>query len=156
VLNVVARGLVAVPGFGPQRFGLQRSGQGSDGVFLALRWCPCPDCTGIIASVKLSLLPALHQRYCQVGLCRSGRCRAGVCWHCARVLPPLLWRHCQHPAVILVAGVVPAPLPSSRGCFCPCCAGIVALVAFALPPASQTGICPVTKQSRHALASLPC
>ncbi len=26
---------------------------------------------------------------------------------------------------------------------------------FALPPASQTGICPVTKQSQHMLASLP-
>jgi hypothetical protein len=38
--------------------------------------------------------------------------------------------------------------------FLPYCAGIVALFAFALPPASQTGICPVTKQLQHALASL--
>ncbi len=36
-------------------------------LFLALRWCPCPHCTGVIASVKLSLLPVLRRRCCQVG-----------------------------------------------------------------------------------------
>ncbi len=123
--------------------------------FLALRWCPCPHRTGIIASIKLSLLPALRRHCCRVGLRRSGWCRAGVCRRCAGVSPALCWRHCQHCAVVLVAGVLPASLPLSRGCFCPCRAGIVALVAFALPPALQTGVCPVTKQSQHALASLP-
>jgi hypothetical protein len=123
--------------------------------FLALHWCPCPHCTGVIASIKLSLLPTLCQHCCRVGIQRSSWCHAGVCRQCARVLPASCWRHCQHRAVVLVAGVAPASSPLSRGCFCPWQAGIVALVAFALPPALQTGVCPITKQSRHALASLP-
>ncbi len=131
-LNVVAHGLVAVPGIGPQGFGLQRSGQGSDGVFAALLWCPCLHCTGVIASVKLSFL--------------FGRCCAGVCQRCALVLPASRWRHCQLCAVVLVAGVAPASLPLLCGPFCPCHAGIVALVAATSLPASQTGVCPVTKQ----------
>jgi hypothetical protein len=49
-------------------FGLRRSGQGSNGVLLALRWCPYAHCTGVIASVKLSLLLAFCRRCCQVGL----------------------------------------------------------------------------------------
>ncbi len=137
------------------KFGLQRSGQGSDGVFSALHWCPCLHRTGVIASVKLSLLLALRWRCCRVGLRRSDRCRAGICRCCAGVLRELPWHHCQHCAVILVAGVAPASLPSLRGHFCPCCAGIIALVAFASLPASRTGIYPVTTQSRHMLASLP-
>ncbi len=115
--------------------------------FLVLRWCPCLHCTGIIASVRLSLLPALHRHCCRVGLRRSGRCRAGICQRCACILPALCWRHCQHRAVVLVAGIATASLPSLHGHFCPGRAGIVALIAFALPPASQTGVCPVMKQS---------
>jgi hypothetical protein len=41
------------------------------------------------------------------------------------------------------------------GRLCPCCAGIFVLIAFALPPALQPCVCPVTKQSQHVLASLP-
>jgi hypothetical protein len=100
-------------------------------------------------------LPALRRGCCQVGLQRSGRCHAGVCQCCACVLLALRWRHHQLSAVVLVAGVAPVSLPSLRGHFCPCRAGIVALVAIALPPALQIGICPVTKQSRHVLVSLP-
>jgi hypothetical protein len=144
-----------MPGVGPQRFGLRLSGRGSNGVFSALRWCPRPHRTGVIASVKLSSSPALCWRCCRVGLRRSGRCRAGVCRRCARVPPALQWPHRQHRAVVVVAGVAPALSPSSRGRFCPRRASIVALVAFALPPASRTEVCPVTKQSRHTLVSLP-
>ncbi len=119
-------------------------------------------CTGVLARIALTSLPASscpHHWHCasicRVGLQRSGRGHAGVCQYCACVFPALRWRHCQHRAVILVAGNTPASLPSSCGRFCPCCAGIVALVAFPLLPASRTGVCPVTKQSRHTLASLP-
>ncbi len=51
VLNVVARGLLAVPGIGPQKFGLRRSGQGSDGVIF---W----RCAGVLAPIALASLPA--------------------------------------------------------------------------------------------------
>ncbi len=132
MLVVVARGLVAVPGIGPQRFGLRRSGRGSNGVFSVLRWRPCPHCTGIIASIKLSLLPALRRHCCQVGLQRSGQCSAGICQRCTGILPASRWRHCQHRAVIVVAGIalVSSPLACRR--LCPHCALLV--VTFALPP----------------------
>jgi hypothetical protein len=35
-------------------------------------------------------------------------------------------------------------------CHCPCCAGVIDLVAPALPPALQTGVCPVTTYSQYA------
>ncbi len=69
-------------------------------------------------------------------------------------LPALCRRHCQH-CIVVVAGIAPASSPSLHGRLYPHCAGIVALVAFVLPPALQAGIYPVTKQLRHALASLP-
>jgi hypothetical protein len=127
------------PVVGPQQFSLRRSGQGSDGIFflfffflfLALLWCPCPHCTGVIASVKLSLLPALRRRCHQVGLQRSGWYSAGVCRRCAGVLPALHWRHCQHCAAVILAGVAPALSPLVHGCLCPHRAPLV--VAFALP-----------------------
>jgi hypothetical protein len=61
-------------------------------------------------------------------------------------LAALRRHHHQHCAVI-VAAVAPTSLPLLHGHFCPRRAGIVALVAFALLPASQTGVCLVTKQS---------
>jgi hypothetical protein len=114
------------PALAHSNFGLWQSGKGSDCVFLVLHWCPLSHCAGIIASIKLFLLPVLHQRCCQVGLQRSGRCRAGVCRSCVCVLPASRWHHCQHCAVAHVAGIVPASLPLSHGCFCPCRAGIFA------------------------------
>ncbi len=118
--------IVVVCGLVPQLVGLQRSGQGSDGIFLALRWCPHPHCTGVIASVRLSLLPVLRLCCCQVGLQKSGWCSAGICRRCASVLLALLWHHCQHCAVVVVVDVVLASLPSSRWSFC--------LIALALLP----------------------
>jgi hypothetical protein len=35
----------------------------------ALHWCPCPQCTGVIASIALSLSPALFRHCC---LCCAG------------------------------------------------------------------------------------
>jgi hypothetical protein len=101
-------------------------------LFLALRWCPCPHCTGIIASIKLSLLPALCRCCCRVGPRRSGRYSAGICRSCAGVLPALRWHHCQHCAAVVVAGVAPALSSLACGHLCPHCAPLV--VAFALPP----------------------
>ncbi len=99
---------------------------------MALRWCPRPHHTGIIASIKLSLLPVLRRRCCQVGPQRSGQYSAGVCRRCAGVLPALRWRHCQHRAAVIVAGVTPALSSLARGRLCPHRAPLV--VAFALPP----------------------
>ncbi len=100
--------------------------------FSVLRWHSCPHCTGIIASFKLSLLPALHRHRCRVGLRRSSRCSAGFCRHCAGVSPASRWRHCQHCAVVVVAGVVPASSPLAHGHLCPDCAPLV--MTFTLPP----------------------
>jgi hypothetical protein len=100
-------------------------------LFLALRWCSRSHCTGVIASVKLSSLPALRRRCRQVGPQRSGRYSAGICQRCTGVFPSLRWRHCQHCAAVVVAGVVPALLPSARGCLCPHRAPL--MVAFTLP-----------------------
>jgi hypothetical protein len=133
-LSPVALSLVTVPGVGPQQFGLQRSGQGSNGIFLAWHWRSCPHCTGVIASIKLSLLPALCRHCCRVGLQRSGRCSAGVCRRCTGILPALRWHHCQHCAVVIDASVVPALLPLARGCLCPHCVPLV--VMFPLTPSS--------------------
>jgi hypothetical protein len=99
---------------------------------LALRWCPHPHRTGVIVSIKLSLLPALRRCCCRVGLQRSGQYSAGVCWHCAGVSSALSWHHCQHCAVVIVAGIAPALLPSVHGHLCPHPAPLV--VAFTLPP----------------------
>jgi hypothetical protein len=100
--------------------------------FLALHWCLCPHHTGVIASIKLSSLPALRRRCCQVGPQRSGWYSAGVCRRCAGILPALRWRHCQHHAAVVVAGVALALLPLVHGHLRPHRAPLV--VAFALPP----------------------
>ncbi len=62
MLIVVAHGLVAVPGISPWRFGLQRSGKGSNGLF----W----RCAGVLACIALASLPAWS--------CLCHRCCAGV------------------------------------------------------------------------------
>jgi hypothetical protein len=122
-----------------------------------------PHCAGVIASIVLSsLLLAIHRRHCPR--------HVGAFALVALVLLPLLlsrccqhrelasaqsqssrdtrWRHCQHRAIV-VAGVVPTSLPSSRGCLCPCPAGVAALGIPVLPPAPQTGLWPVMMQPRH-------
>jgi hypothetical protein len=58
VLIIVSRGLIAVPGIGPQQFGLQRSGQGSNGVFF---W----RCAGVLACIALASLSALSCPCCR-------------------------------------------------------------------------------------------
>jgi hypothetical protein len=135
-------------------FCLRRSGQGSNGILLALSRCPCSHCTGVIASVKLFLLLALHRQCCQVALLGP----AGA----AQAFASVALAFCPHPAGVIASIVLLSMSPALcwHHChvarrFCPCCAGIFVLVAFALPPALQPCICPDTKQSRHALASLP-
>ncbi len=114
-------------------------------------------------------MPALHWRYCQrqavlvAGVApallqscpsRSVRCCASICRCCACIFPASCWHHCQHCAVVHVTGIV---LASS-----PCCGALLLLLrrhlcphCLCLVPALQPCVCPVTKQSQHALASLP-
>jgi hypothetical protein len=135
-------------------FCLKWSGQGSNGVLSALSRCPCSHCIGIIASVKLFLLLALHHCCCQVAL----QGPAGA----AQAFAGVALAFCPHPASVIASIVLLSMSPALCrhhccvvGNFCPCHAGIFVLIAFALPPALQPCICPDTKQSRHALASLP-
>jgi urea transporter len=120
---------------------------------LALRWGPRAHCTGVIASVKLSLLLALCRRCCRVDL----QGPAGA----AQVFAGIALAFCLHPAGVIASIVLLSNrhyagiIAVLRGRFCPCHASIFVLIAFALPPASRSGICPVTKQSRRVLASLP-
>ncbi len=116
--------------------------------------CPCPHCTGVIASVKLFLLLALHRRCCRVAF----QGPAGA----AQAFAGVALAFCLHPA-----GVIASIMLSSMslalcrhhcrvaGRFCSCCTGIFVLITFALPPALRPCVCPVTKQSQHVLASLP-
>ncbi len=127
-----------------------------------LCWRPWPHCAGVITNIALLLLPALHQHHCP--------CCMGAFALIALALLPSLplrcrqhhklvsaqsqsscnmhWHPCQHHAID-VAGIAPTSLPLSRGHLCPCCAGVATLGTPALPPASQTGICPVMMQSQH-------
>jgi hypothetical protein len=135
-------------------FGLRQSGQGSNGILLALSRCPCPHCTGVIASVKLFLLLALCRRCCRVAL----QGPAGA----AQAFAGVALAFCPHPTGV-IASIVLSSMSLAlcqhyrhvAGRFCSCCTGIFVLIAFALPPALRPCICPVTKQSRHALVSLP-
>jgi hypothetical protein len=74
------------------------------------RWRLCQRCAGVLASIALASLPALHCCCCQHSL---------------------VWS------------------PLSQGHHHPHCAGAIALVTPMLPPASQTGVCPVRKQLQH-------
>jgi hypothetical protein len=131
----------------------------------ALRWHPWPHCAGVITNTALLLSPVLRRYHCP---CHMGTFSLVVlaslplsplCHHQHRELVSaqsqssrnMHWCPCQHRA-IGVAGIAPALLPSSRGRLCPCCAGVAALGTPALPPASQTGICPVMTQSRHIIS----
>jgi hypothetical protein len=107
-------------------FGLQRSGQGSNGVLLALRWCPCAHCTCIIASVKLSLLLALCRRCCQVGL----QGPAGA----AQVFAGIALAFCLHPAGVITSIVLLSMSPAL--CWHHCC------VAWVLLSLSRQHLCP--------------
>jgi hypothetical protein len=102
----------------------------------------CPNCwcrAGVVAELAFEVrpvprkrLPALHLRFARILLLSlPASCCCPCHWHCAGIIAVL------------------------RGLFCPCRAGIFVLIAFALPPALQPGICPVTNQLRHALASVP-
>ncbi len=130
----------------------------------ALCWCPWPLCAGVITNIALLLLPTLRQHHCPhcvgafalIALASLPllplRCRQ----HCelasaqSRSSRDTRWHPCQHRAVD-VAGIAPTLLPLSCGHLCPCHAGVAALGTLALPPASQTGICPVMMQSRHVV-----
>ncbi len=121
---------------------------------MALSKCPSLHCTGIIASVKLFLLLALRRRCCRVAL----QGPAGA----AQAFAGVALAFFPHPAGVIASIVLLSMSPALcrhhcrvAGCLCPCRAGIFVLIAFALPPALRPCICPVMKQSRHALASLP-
>jgi hypothetical protein len=148
-----------------------------------LRWRCHQCCSGLFTLIALASLPSLptshcppktqsrHIRVCGVvvvvivlahGLiavpgivprfiCLRWSCGSSVGLFAGVVLASLAAFHCP----VVVASVAPASFSLSCGRFCPRCAGIVALIAFVLPPASRTGVCPGTKQSQHALASLP-
>jgi hypothetical protein len=87
-----------------------------------------------LLSLPLALLPYLASfhgdRLSMVWLMQ----RWSLCRHCTGILNTSGWCHCWHCAVV-VAGIAPASLPSSRRHLCPCCTGVVALAAPALPPA---------------------
>jgi hypothetical protein len=108
-------------------------------LLLALRWHHCPYCMSAFALVALASLPLLPlhcRQHHKLASSQSGSSSNKR------------WRHPQHCALV-VAGVAPALLPSSRGRLCPRCAGIVALGTPTLPPASRADICPVITQSQH-------
>jgi hypothetical protein len=107
-------------------FGLRRLGQGSNGVLLMLRWCPRAHCTGVIASVKLSLLLVLHRRCCQVGL----RGPAGA----AQAFAGIALAFCPHPAGVIASIVLSSMSPASCRYHC--------RVAQALLPLSCRHLCP--------------
>jgi hypothetical protein len=128
----------------------------------AVCWRPCPHCAGIIANIALLSLPALRRRHCPC-------CAGAFALVALALLPPLplrcpqhcklasaqsrsscntRWHHHQHCAVV-IARVAPASLSLSCRHLCPYHTGVVALVTPALPPASQSGICPVMMQSRQ-------
>ncbi len=111
-------------------------------LLLALRRHHCPCCVGAFALVALALLPLSPLRCCQHRKLLSAQSRRSR---------NTRWRHCQHRAIV-VAGVVPASLPSWRGRLCPHHASVAALGTPALPPASQTGTHPIMTQSRHVIS----
>ncbi len=152
-------------------------------LMLALRWRCHQHCPGLFALIALASLPSLQtsncppktqsQHICVCGvivvvivlacgliaipgvvpqsICLRWSCGSSIGLFVGAVLASLAALHCP----IVVASVAPASFSLSCGRFFPCRAGIVALIAFALPPALQTGVCPGTKQSQHLLASLP-
>jgi hypothetical protein len=110
-------------------------------LLLALRWCSCLHCTGIIASIELFSLLALCRRHCRVGLQKASRCSAGICRSCAGIL----------------ARIALASLPALHCCHC-CqrCAGIVALSALAsCPHCAPLAVVFALLQSMPYVASSP-
>jgi hypothetical protein len=103
---------------------------------------PCR--VGAFVLVALPLLPTLPLRHRQHHELASAQAQSSC---------NTRWRHCQHCALV-VANVAPAPSPSLHRCLCPGRAGIVALGTPALPPASQTGICPVMMQLRPVVGEV--
>jgi hypothetical protein len=107
-------------------FCLRRSGQGSNGILLALSRCPCSHCTGIIASVKLFLLLVLRRCCCRVAL----QGPAGA----AQAFAGIALAFCPYPAGVIASIVLlsmsPALCRHHR------------LVAWALLPLSRRHLCP--------------
>ncbi len=147
----------------------------------ALCWRCHQRCPGLVALISLAMLPSLqtsncppktqsrHIRVCDVfvmvivlarglitipgivpgSICLRWSCGSSIGLFAGVVLASLAALHCP----VVVASVASALFSLSCGRFCPCCAGIVALIALALLPALRTGICPGTKQLQQALAS---
>jgi hypothetical protein len=138
VLNIIDRGLVAVPSVGPQQFWplavWQRQRLRFFGVALvsslALRWRHCQQQAFLVASVAPALLPSWPSKV-----------RSVPRWR----LPELCLRFPRIPL---------ASLPAL--CCCPCCrhcAGIIALVTWALLPLSRWHLCPFFGQQKIGSAS---
>jgi hypothetical protein len=134
---------------------------------LALCLRPWLHCTSVITNIAPLLLPVLRQHHfpCRMGafilvllallpslLLRCHQHRKLVSAQ-AQSSCNTCWRHPQHRALV-VANVAPAPFPSLRRCLCPGCAGVTALGTPMLPPASQTGICPVMMQLRPVVGEV--
>jgi hypothetical protein len=121
----------------------------------ALHGHHCQHQAVLVAGVVPALLPSWPSKVRPVPCWRLLALR----WRFARIalasLPALCCCPCCRHCAGVIALVAWALLPLLHGRFSPCCAGIVALVAFASLPALQTGGCPITKQLQHALASLP-
>jgi hypothetical protein len=113
-------------------------------LLLVLRQHHFPCCVGAFVLVTLPLSPTLPLRCRQHCELASAQAQSSciMCWH-----------HRQHCALV-VADVAPAPPPSLCRCLCPGCSGVAALGTPVLPPASQTGICPVMTQLRPVVGEV--
>jgi hypothetical protein len=135
VLNIIACGLIAVLGVGPQKFGLQRSGQVAmafywrcSGVLSRIALASLPASSCLVASVAPALLPSWPLKVRPVPRKRLPALRL----HFARIPLGSSPALCCHPCHRHCAGIIAL----LRGRFCPCYAGIFFFIAFALPPAS--------------------
>ncbi len=136
---------------------------------LALCLRPWLHCAGIITNITLLLLPVLRRHhfpypvgaFVLVALALLPLSSLHCCQHCKLASAQeqgshnTRWCHCQHRALV-VANVALALSPLLRGCLCPHCAGVAALGTPTLPPASQTGICPVMMQLQPVVGEVCC
>jgi hypothetical protein len=96
------------------------------------RWHHHPCCAGAIANITWALLPSLHWRCCLhctylfALTLHEHRHR-----HCTGVVAPIDLA-CLHRCAGVIALVTLVLLPSMSWHYCPCCAGLYALVALAL------------------------
>ena len=144
MLNIIARGLVAVPSVGPQQFWplavWQRQRLRFFGVALvsslALRWRHCQQQAFLVASVAPALLPSWPSKV-----------RLVPRWR----LLELCLRFCPHPAGIIASIVLLPMLPALCRHHCPCHMGAFALVALASLPV----LGPAKIGSASALSGFP-